>query len=179
MKRLMTYCIGPETVVLCLAVATYWICARHNSGQGRDVDLLEKLVMALPFVIVPIVFATVFVPGARNGWWLGRAVGVTMVGMLVLAGRLISGFGMGAKGQDVAFMMVMIFGTIGVSLATAITGAMVLAEVRPGFAEWFRARWLLGSLLTFLAAVPIAATLGIIATVGVVIYAGVSAGIKR
>lgn len=178
MRRYLTYWIGPETVVLLLGIATFWICARHNSGQGRDVDLMEKMVMALPFVMVPVVFATVFVPGAKNWWWLGRAVGWTLAGMLILAGRLITGFGMGAKGQDVAFMMVMIFGIIGVSIAAAMTGAMVLAEVRPGFADWFRSRWILGSLLTLLAAVPIGVTLGLASTVVVVVYAGVSS-LKR
>lgn len=39
--------------------AVFWFCARHPSGEDRDILLLEKLVMTLPLVMVPLVFATV------------------------------------------------------------------------------------------------------------------------
>lgn len=179
MSRNLTYFLGPESVLTLLGAAVFWICARHNSGDGRDAALMEKLVMLLPFVVVPIVFATIFVPGAKNWWWLGRAIVLTFVMLSICAGRLIHGFGMGAKGQDAAFIMVITFGIVGVAFATTITGAMILAEAKPAFADWFRARKIIGSILLLLSSVPIGFALGIVVTLGIGIFAGIYTSIKR
>jgi hypothetical protein len=179
MNRQLTYFIGPETTLAILSAAVFWICARHNSGECRDIAIMEKLVMSLPFLVVPIVFATLFVPGAKTWWWLGRTIPLTFLMLMICSGRIISGFGSGAKGQDAAFIMVIIFGTIAVSLAASVAAAMILSETRPAFADWFRGRKILGSFLTLLSAVPIGAVLGIIVTVGVAIFAAAYSGLKR
>ena len=173
MNRFLTWWIGPEAVLGLVTAGVFWYCARHASGAGRDVELLEKLLMLLPFVVVPLVFATILVPGARNWWWLGRAVTFAFLGLMICAGRIIGGFGTGAKGQDAAFILVMVFAIVLVSLAASVSGAMILAETRPAFAEWFRMRRLLGVLLVVIAAVPAGFILG----VGLSLVLGVVGGI--
>lgn len=179
MNRSLTFFVGPETVLALLSVAVFALCAWHNSGAGRDVLILEKVVMLLPFIVVPLVFATVFVPGAKNWWWLGRAIGFTFLMLMVCGCRLIAGFGTGAKGQDAAFILIMTFGLIGVSIATSICGAMILAETKPAFAEWFRGRKFIGSTLTLISAAPIGFLLGISATMIFGVVMGTWSAFKR
>ena len=178
MNRYLSYFIGPETVLLGLSVAVFWFCARHNSGEGTDILLLEKLVMALPFFVVPLAAATVFVPGAKSFLWLGRFVVLTYLTLAICAGRIITGFGTGAKGQDAAFMLVIGFGTVAIALATSVTGAMILAETKPTFGAWFRGHKILASLLTLLSAVPIGLVLGVTATVLIGILATAYSSLK-
>lgn len=179
MSRASTLLAGPELVLALITGAVFWFCARHNSGAGRDVLLCEKILMLLPLLVVPAAFATVFVPGARTWWWLARAVVFTYLILFVCAGRLIAGFGSGAKGQDAAFIMVLIFGTAAIAVGSAIAGAMILAETRPAFAAWFGARKVLGSFLTMVATLPIGFGLGLVATVGVTLFAFISSAFKR
>ena len=178
MSRPLSLVAGPELVLAIFTAVIFWICARHNSGVGRDVDLMERLVMLLPLLIVPPAFATVLVPGAKTWWWLGRAVVFTYIFMFVCAGRLITGFGMGAKGQDAAFIMVLIFGTMLIAIGATISGALILAENRPAFGAWFGARKILGSLLTVAAIIPVGFGLGIVATIGVALYASIASAFK-
>lgn len=166
MNRSLTLWIGPETVLATLGAAVFWFCARHASGEGRDVALMEKLLMLLPWVVVPLAFATVCVPGGKSGWWLTRAIGFTYLMLIVCGCRIIAGFGSGARGQDAAFIIVLVFGTAAIALATSITGAMILAETKPAFAAWFGAHKFLGSLAALAAAIPIGFALGTAATVG-------------
>src|SRR5262245_30843854 len=116
MNRQLTYLFGPETVLAVLTAAIFWFCARHNSGEGRDVNIMEQLVVMLPLFVVPLVFATVLVPGAKNWWWLGRAIVFTYIMLGICAGRIITGFGTGAKWQDAAFILVILFGSISIAL---------------------------------------------------------------
>ena len=171
MNRWATYLIGPETVLTVITIVIFSICSRHNSGEGKDVELMEKLVMGIAFWLVPLVFLTIFVPGARNWWWLGRASVLTLIMLLVMAGRLIAGFGTGAKGQDAGFLMVMCFGTVMIAICGAITGAMVLAETKPAFANWFGNHRLLGSLAVAASTIPFAIALGILQMIAIAIYA--------
>lgn len=177
-SRSLSYFIGPESVLIALSLAVFWFCARHNSGEGRDILLLEKLVMTLPLFVVPIAAATVFVPGAKNFLWLGRFVVLTYLMLAICAGRIITGFGTGAKGQDAAFILVIVFGTVMIALATSVTGAMILAETRPAFAAWFRGHKIVASILTLLSAVPIGLVLGVTATVLIGILAAAYSSLK-
>lgn len=179
MNRPLTYLLGPETVLTLLGLLVFWFCARHNSGERHDVDLLEKLVWLLPFVVVPCAFATVFVPGAKTWWWLGRAIVPTFVMLIVCGLKIVDGFGSGAKGQDAALIIIITFGTLAVSLASAITGAMILAASRPAFGEWFQARPVLGSTLTALATLPIGVVLGLTVTLAFSAFVMVSTLFKR
>ena len=160
MNRILPFLLGPELVTALLVLVTYGFCARHNSGEGRDVEIMSRLVWLVPFLITPLVFATVFVPGARNWTWLGRAVLLTFVAVFVCGGRIIDGFGSGSKGQDGAMILLVMLGSFTVALGIAITGAMILAEARPGFAAWFGGHRFLASTLTLIAAVPIGVALG-------------------
>lgn len=178
MNRYLSYFIGPETVLLALSVAVFWFCARHNSGEGRDLLLLEKLVMTLPFFVVPLAAATILVPGAKNLLWLGRFVVFTYVMLAICAGRIITGFGTGAKGQDAAFIMVIVFGTAVIALVTSVAGAMILAETKPAFAGWFRSHRILGTLLTAVSIVPVGVVLGGAATVLIGVLAAAYSSIK-
>ncbi len=56
MSRLVSFILGPESVLLLISALVFWFCARHNSGVGRDVELLERLLMVLPFIVVPLAF---------------------------------------------------------------------------------------------------------------------------
>lgn len=165
MNRVGTYLIGPETVLTLGTAVLFWFCARHNSGAGRDVALMERLIWLLPLILTPLAFATVFVPGAKSWWWLGRAAVFSFVAILVCGGRLISGLGPGAKGQDAALILLIVLGAAAVGLATAATGAIVLGAKKPGFAQWFDTHKVLGSVLTLLSAVPIGFVLGAAVTI--------------
>lgn len=179
MNRPLSLLAGPELVLAILGALVFWFCARHNSGVGRDVDLMEKLVMMLPLLLVPPAFATILVPGAKAWWWLGRAVVFTYIILLVCAGRVIAGFGEGAKGQDAAFILVLAFGTALIAVGSTVSGAMILAETKPGFGAWFSARKVLGSFLTALAVVPVGFGLGVAATMAVTVVASIYAAVKR
>lgn len=162
MNRWLSALLSPETVLLAVGVAVFAICARHSSGEGADVALMERMIWLLPLVAVPLAFATVLAPRAKHWWWLARAVTFSIVLLGIAGYRIVQGFGSGAKGQDAALIIVFVLGVVVVSLATAISGAVILAEVKPAFAAWFRARPVLGSILTLGAAVPIGLALGIV-----------------
>lgn len=164
MNRPLNYLLGPEAVLVVFSALLFWFCSRHNSGEGRDVALMEKLIWAIPFLITPIAFATILAPNARNWWWLGRAIGFTYLAIMVCGYRLIAGLGSGAKGQDVGLILLLMLGAVAIAIATAVTGAMILAATKPGFANWFQVHKVLGSFLTALAAIPIGVALGATAT---------------
>ena len=88
----------------------------------------------------------------------------TYIAILVCGYRLVCGLGSGAKGQDVALILLVVLGAVAIAIATAVTGAMILAGTKPGFAHWFQAHKILGTILTALATVPIGFALGITAT---------------
>jgi hypothetical protein len=171
MNRHLTYLIGPETVLLAVTAFIFQVCAQYGSGAGRDVDILERLVVTLPLWVVPLVFATIVVPGGRSWSWLARAIILTLIGLLVCAGRIIEGFGSGAKGQDAAFILVIAFGAVVVALASSITGAMILGHVKPSFADWFRQQKVTASVLTLASAVPISFVLAFVVTLSFSIVA--------
>jgi len=179
MSRLPAFLLGPELVLAVLSAGVFWYCARHNSGEGRDTELMSRLVMLLPLLMVPAAFATVIVPGATTWGWLVRTIIFSYVCVLVCAGRAIAGFGMGPRGQDAAFIMALGFGTVLIAIGTAVTGAMILAGTRPAFAAWFGARKLLGSFLTALASLPIGIGLGLASTMTVALLASVYTAFKR
>lgn len=164
MNRQLSYLLGPELVLVLFTIATYWFCSRHNSGEGRDVEIMSGLVWAVPFIIAPVVFATVLVPGSKNVWWLGRAIFWTFVAVFICGFRIIDGFGTGSKGQDGAMILLVVMGSVAVGLGVAITGAMILSASRPGFAQWFQSHKLLAPFLTLLSAVPIGIAIGFVVT---------------
>lgn len=153
--------IGPELVLGCQTLLLFRFCARHGDGQPADVDLMEKLVWLLPFVFVPGAFATIWVPGSKSWWWLGRAMITTLAMLVVCGGRIVQGFGSGARGQDAALLIILILGSASVALAGAISGTMILIARRPEFGRWFRERPVLGSMLTALTAIPVSILLGL------------------
>jgi hypothetical protein len=167
MNRAFAILLSPEAVLVFITATVFWFCSRHPSGEGHDTEVLGNFVMLLPVLVVPLVFATVFAPGAKNWWWLGRTVLFTAVALGVCANRIINGFGSGAKGQDGAIIWVVTFALILMPIGMAISGAMILAETRPAFAGWFHARPVVGSVLTLLAAVPIGLALGVVVGIGV------------
>lgn len=168
--------LSPELVLLTVGAAVFWICARHNSGEGADVALMERMIWLLPIVVVPMAFATVLAPGAKNWWWLARAITFSFVMLAITSHRIVQGFGSGARGQDAALIIVLVLGVAMVSLATSVAGAAILAEVRPGFGAWFRARPLLASLLTLVSALPIGLVLGIVVTTALGVVGGLVSG---
>jgi hypothetical protein len=179
MSRALNILLGPEVVLAALTAVVFLFCARHNSASDHDVRLLEKVLMLLPLVLVPIAFATVFAPGARNWVWLGRVNFATILCLSLCGYRLVSGFGTGAKGQDVGFMLVVGFG-IGLStLANAICGAMVLREQKPSIATWYQMHPIGGHLLTAVATLPILVVQVIVTVVIVAAVALVASAFER
>lgn len=164
MNRPLTYLLGPEAALTLATIVLYLFCARHNSGEGRDVAIMEKIVWMLPFLLAPFAFATILAPDAKNWWWLGRAILFTYVATFVCGFRVIDGFGSGSKGQDVAIILLVMTGSVAIGISTAITGSMILAATKPGFANWFHAHQILGSFLVALSVIPIAFVLGAITT---------------
>lgn len=180
MNRATTYLFGPEAALAVATALMFWFCSRHNSGEGRDAAVMQKLIWSIPFLLTPIAFATILAPDAKNWWWLGRAILFTYIAIFVCGFRIIEGFGSGSKGQDVAMILLVMTGSVAVAIATGITGAMILAATKPGFANWFQAHKLLGTFLTGLAMIPIGFILGIVVTfVGTVLLAAYCEIVKR
>ncbi len=182
MNRWSTYCMGPEAAMGALTLLVYWFCGRHNSYSRSDVDLLEKMIWLLPVVAVALTFATVFVAGSKNWWWLGRANVALLIALLVCSFRIVDGFGApgsGPKGQDVGVAVAMMLGLVFASLANTIVGAMILAEHKPAFAQWFRAHKFFASLLTVLAALPLGMALALLGGIGLGIVVGLMSVFKR
>lgn len=172
MNRPLTCLLGPEAALTLATIVLYLFCVRHNSGGGRDVILMEKLIWAIPFILTPIAFATIFAPDAKNWWWLGRAIGFSYLAIFVCGYRLICGLGSGSKGQDVAMILLVVLASVAIAIASSVTGALILAATKPGFANWFHAHKILGTLLTALATIPIGVVLGLTATfVGTILLA--------
>ncbi len=162
MNRPLTYLLGPEAAMTLLTVLVFFFCARHFSYSSRDVDILERLMWLLPFIAAPLAYATIFVPGAKSWWWLGRANVALPVALLVCANKVANGFtapGSGPSAGVFGIFAVLCFGLIIAALANAVAGALILAEYKPAVAEWFRARRFIGCLLTALAAIPIGAAM--------------------
>jgi hypothetical protein len=144
------------------AALVFWFCARHDSGEGRDAAIMSRLVWTVPFFVTPIAFPTILAPDATNWWWLARAIVFTYIAIFVCGYQFINGLGLGSKGQEVAFILLVMLGAVAIGIATAITGTMTLAATKPGFANWFHAHTILGSFLVALSAIPIAFALGTI-----------------
>jgi len=158
MNRPLTYLLGPETAMVLLMALVFLFCARHYTYSKRDVSILERLMWLLPVIAVPLAYATIFVPGAKSWWWLGRANVALFVALLICANKVENGLkapGSGPGAGGMGIFVVLCFGLIFAALANAATGALILAEHKPAFGEWFRTRRVIGSILTALAAVPI------------------------
>ncbi|MBX7208245.1 MAG: hypothetical protein K1X78_08055 [Verrucomicrobiaceae bacterium] len=179
MNRALTWFIGPEALMVAVVAWVCWICRQHPSGEGRDVEVLERVLMVLPLVVVPVVFATVFVPGARCWSWLCRANAALFIGTVIFAYKLVSGFGSGAKGQDVGFFMAVTFVVILSSFGSSVAGAIILAAERPEFARWFHAHKFLGVLATLASALPLGFALAIIVTGVLGIVGGMASALHK
>lgn len=175
MNRWLTVLVGPESVLTGLTLVVYWFCARHGSFASRDVTILERALWLLPLVAVALAYATLLVPGARSWSWLVRVNLSLLIGLVVGSIRIIDGFkapGTGPNGGAIGLLVVICLWILVGSLANGISAAVVLAEHKPAFAEWFRNRRFLGSLLTVLSAVPIAMLMTFVVGIAAGIYAG-------
>ena len=165
-----------------LTVVVFFFCSRHYSYSTRDVDSLEPLMRLLPVIAVPLAYATMFVPGAKSWWWLGRLNGAPFVALLVCANKVVNGFvapGAGPGAGALGIFAVICFGVVFAALANAVAGALILAENKPAFAEWFRARKFIGCLVTALAAIPIGAAMGIALSIVLSVFVGVTSLFNR
>lgn len=179
MSRSMRYLIGPELVMLIVIPVVYAICARHPSGEGHDVSVLEKLLMVLPPIATALVFLTILTPGAANWWWLGRALSASFIGVGIFSMRILHGFGAGAKGQDAGFILAMTSTGAVASLGAAIAGAVILTRSYPSIGDWFRTHRFAGSALTLLATLPIGAALFFVVATGIGVAAGLWSSFRR
>ena len=165
MNRPMLNLIGPEALLAVATALLFWFCSRHNSGEGRDAEIMGKWIWAIPFVLAPLAFATILLPDSRTWSWLARAIVSTYVATFVCGYRLICGLGSGAKGQDAAMILLVVLGSVAVAIGATVTGTMILASKNPAVADWFAAHRLLGSTLTVPAMIPIGIGLGFVVTV--------------
>ncbi|MFO1458586.1 MAG: hypothetical protein U1G08_04190 [Verrucomicrobiota bacterium] len=182
MNRWLTYLVGPESVLTGFTLLVYGFCARHGSYSSRDVAVLERALWLLPFVAIALAYATFLVPGARSWGWLVRVNLALLVALVVGSVRIIDGFkepGTGSNGGAIGLLVVICLWILVGSLANAISGAAILSDHKPAFAEWLRHRRILGGLVIVLAAFPIA--FGMASLTGVVagVYAGVSRVLQR
>lgn len=178
MNRVLTLLAGPELVLGVFTAAVFAFCARHHSYSDEDVRLLEKLLLLLPLLVVPVGFITVLVPGAKTWAWLAR-VNLATLGCLIACGlRIVDGFGApgsGPKGQDAGMILVIGFGIVWSALANAICGTAVLRAQQAGVAAWYRAHPIGGYALTAVATAPILVVQGIV-TVAIVTVVMLLAG---
>jgi hypothetical protein len=179
MNRSAALFLGPEALLSVLVAVVFWFCQRHGSGTGRDVELAERFLMWLPLIAVPLAFLTLFLPPLRTWWGLGRILFALAIALSVAGVKLIGAFGTGAKGQDAAFLMVLIFGTALAAVGTAIGGAVILAGERPAVHEWLRTHRLLGGFLTLLAAVPLGAVMMLGTACGLGLIGGLWSSLRR
>lgn len=159
MNRFLLSIGTPEVALGVFTALLFAFCARHNSFEDRDVRLLERLLWLLPLMVVAVAFATLLRPELRTWWGLGRINLAVTLALIFGAYRLVSGFGApgsGPKGQDAGFIVVFALGMALCAPANAGAAAWILSDQNPSFADWFRQRKLIGSLLTFLAALPLA-----------------------
>jgi hypothetical protein len=182
MNRTTQLLFGPEMVLAAFTAMVFLFCSRHSSHGAEDVGALETLLLLLPFIAVPLAFATIYVPGARTWVWLGRA-NLALMATLTLCGyRIVTGFGSpgsGPHGQDVGMLLVFSLGIAFSSLANAITAAMILRAQKPAAAEWFRVHRIFGPVLTAVASVPIFAAQTAAASVVVAVLAAVMTVFQR
>lgn len=162
MYRLISFISNPEVVLLLSCVLLFLFCLQHNSGEGHDVELMEKLIWALPFILTPISFSTILATDAKSWWWLLRAIVFTYLAIFICGYQLISALGSGSKGQDVAFILLIVTGTVAIAIATAITSVMILSATQPAFAIWFHTHRALGILLVILSTVLVGCLLGLV-----------------
>jgi hypothetical protein len=158
MSRIGSFLLGPEALLAAFGALVFTFCARHNSYSDQDVRTLEKLLWMLPILIVPIGFASILVPGAKNWMWLSRVNLAVVICLSLCAYRVVSGFGApgsGPKGQDVGMILVITLGVASSALANVVCGTMVLRAQRPAADEWFRLHPIGGTALAAVSAVPI------------------------
>ena len=182
MNRGLMILVGPEVVLTGFTLVVYWFCARHGSFASRDVEILERALWLLPLLSVALAYATFLVPGARSWSWLVRVNLALLVALVVGSIRIIDGFkepGTGPNGGAIGLLVVICLWILVGSLANAISGALILSEQRPAFAEWFRNRRVLAGLLTVLAAVPIAMGMTFVVGIAAGIYAGMDRILQR
>ncbi|MFO1460742.1 MAG: hypothetical protein U1G08_15225 [Verrucomicrobiota bacterium] len=179
MNRSATWFLGPEVLLSALLAVIFGFCHRHGSGTGRDVDLAERFLMWLPFLAAPLAFSPLLLPSLRTWWGLGRILLALAVVLSVGSVKLIGAFGTGAKGQDAAFLMVLIFGTMLASVGTAVGGVVILAAERPAVHDWLRQHRLLGGFLTLLAAVPLGALMMLGTACGFGLIGGLWTSLRR
>lgn len=182
MNRSLAFLVGPEAAMAFFTAAVFFFCARHYSYSSRDVDILERVMWLLPFAAVPLVYATIFVPGAKSWWWLGRVNVALFAALIVCGNKVVGGFvapGAGPSAGAFGIFAVICFGVVFAALANSLSGALIIAESKPAFAEWFRARKVVGSILTALAAVPIGAAMAFVLAVALSVYVGVTSLFNR
>lgn len=159
MNRSLTWLAGPELALGVVTGFVFLVCARYNSYSSGDGRVLERFLWLLPLMAVPVAFATLFVPGAKTWWWLGRVNLAVLLCLVVCGLRIVAGFGApgsGPKGQDVGLIVIVALGVLFSALGNAVAGALILRAQHPGFDEWFRIRTVLAPTLMVLAAVPVA-----------------------
>jgi hypothetical protein len=162
MNRLLSILLGPEAAMALLTAAVFFFCSRHYSYSSRDVDLLERLMWLLPVIAVPLAYATILVPGAKSWWWLGRVNIALFTALLISSTKVVNGFvapGAGPSAGVYGIFTILCFALIFAALANAGASALILAEHKPAFAEWFRERKMMACLVTALAAIPIGAAM--------------------
>lgn len=182
MNRWLTYLVGPESVLTGFTLLVYRFCARHASYSTRDVTVLERALWLLPFLAVALAYATFLVPGARSWGWLVRVNLALLVALGVGSVRIIDGFkapGTGPNGGAIGLLVVICLWILVGSLANGVSAAVLLADQKPAFAEWWRNHRILGGLLLVLAAFPIAAAMAFAVGIGTGVYAGISRVLGR
>ncbi|MBL9171993.1 MAG: hypothetical protein JNL10_00535 [Verrucomicrobiales bacterium] len=182
MNRLLTFLVGPESVLTGLTLVVYWFCARHGSYASRDVTILERTLWLLPFVAIALAYATFLVPGARSWSWLVRVNIALLIALVVGSVRIIDGFkepGTGPNGGAIGLLVVICLWILVGSLANSIAAAFLLAEHRPAWAQWFRERKILGGLLIVVSAVPMAFAMSTLTGVAAGIYASLPRFFQR
>lgn len=153
--RLHLFC-GPEILLLLLTVAVFALCGLHATGSRRDLSWMETMIVALPWIAVPLAYAGTLFVGCRSWFTLARINFALFIALTACTLRIVAGFGTGAHGQDAAILLVFTFGMLLASLGNAITGARILAARQPAFRQWFGSHRVGGSALVALATVPIA-----------------------
>jgi len=182
MNRLGMILIGPEVTLGLFTAAVFWFCARHNSYSSEDVRTVERFLWLLPVLAVPLAFATIYAPGAKTWWTLGRANMAVAIALTACTFRVVNALGApgsGPRGEEGVFTLMIAGGMTLTAIANAFLGAAILRAARPVVATWFQMHAVAGLSVTVAACLPIFIAQLLIGGVAFFTWALVTTVLKR
>ncbi len=123
--RTLSYLVGPELYWAAVCAGVHLATQRYKPPTEAVCGFLDSLWAWLPFVVVPLTFAS-FLVGGPGRWWLLLRIDLAILVGLVLATTLFAN-GMvyhkpsSGPGAGAAYIAILIFGVVMAMLGTAVS----------------------------------------------------------